>query len=91
MNIDNDRYMEKQEDEFAKHEARCVRCGSCCGVTDGNLCVKLGRDACNKYFCKDYENRIGQQVTVSGKHFSCIPIRVFLQFNPPYPKCAYSR
>ena len=89
--MDEAEYIQKQKEEEDRYEARCLRCGQCCGVGDGDLCVNLAKDKDDKYYCKDYEFRICQHVTLSGKHFICIPIRVFLEFNPPYPKCAYSK
>ena len=91
LGIGQERYLERQKEQAKEYEARCRRCGACCGVKASDPCINLIKDGDDKYFCKAYDNRIGQQVTVSGKSFSCIPIRVFLQFNPPYPKCAYSK
>lgn len=84
------RYSQKQEEEFERYEGRCLRCGACCGTYDGDLCRNLIKRSDNKYYCRVYENRIGQQATVSGKRFACIPIRDFLKFNSSYPNCAYS-
>ncbi|PIQ88558.1 MAG: hypothetical protein COV72_07420 [Candidatus Omnitrophica bacterium CG11_big_fil_rev_8_21_14_0_20_42_13] len=84
-------YTQKQEEDFKRHEDQCLRCGSCCGAYDGDPCRNLVKISAAQYQCKDYEHRIGQQMTVSGKHFACIPIRVFLTFNSGYPNCAYSK
>ena len=91
MFMDKLKYSEKLKDTLDKYEGLCCHCGSCCGSTDGDHCIHLTKKSDNKYYCKVYKNRIGMQVTVSGTQFACIPIRDFLKFNPPYPKCAYSK
>ncbi len=56
------------------HESRCLRCGKCCG-RDNDPCANLMFDeSAGRYFCKDYENRLGLQRTVSGKEFKCVAI-----------------
>ena len=80
--------MQKQKEEFIEYEARCRRCGACCGANDRVPCVNLEKREDNKYYCKAYSNRIGMQRTLSGKQFACVPIRD-LRPNLPFKGCAY--
>lgn len=81
-------YLQKLEEEFEKYEALCKRCGACCGAHSDDPCVNLKKDGESKYRCEVYYNRIGMQKTISGKNFSCVPIRD-LRPNLPFPGCAY--
>ena len=81
-------YSEKQGQEEAAYEARCRRCGGCCGAYDSDPCARLRKDEAGKYYCSVYDHRIGMQKTVSGKNFACVPIRI-LQPNLPFKGCAY--
>lgn len=87
--MDEDLYHTKQEEEEAGYEALCNRCGACCGALDGDLCVNLVKDGLDKYYCKIYDNRFGMQVTLSGKSFRCIPIRILRGSGVSYPGCPY--
>ncbi len=88
--MDSQLYSEKQKQKLEEHEALCHHCGACCGALDGDPCLNLIKSADNKYFCKDYANRSNQQQkTISGKNFSCVPIRDYLRYNPPYGNCGY--
>ncbi len=71
------------------HELRCLRCGKCCG-RDDDPCKNLMYDAdTGKYYCADYENRLGQQETVSGKKFRCVTIEE-VKYNGYLPQgCGY--
>ncbi len=60
-------------------ESLCGRCGACCGAFDGDPCVHLRRDAKGFYGCAIYENRFGEQRTVSGRVINCVPIRQILE------------
>jgi Fe-S-cluster containining protein len=86
--LDEPAYFEKQDKEFREYEARCKRCGACCGVKDNDPCLNLRKDNSGKYYCDVYENRIGMHKTVSGKEFACVPIRD-LSPNLPFKGCAY--
>lgn len=87
--MERELYFSKQKEQLSKYEALCHRCGNCCGVRDGDPCVNLAKDSQNKYYCKNYHQRLGGQVTVSGKKFNCVPIRDLAKFDAPYPDCAY--
>jgi uncharacterized cysteine cluster protein YcgN (CxxCxxCC family) len=82
-------YQQKQKEMDDEYEALCRRCGWCCGARDGDPCVNLEKLADGTYFCRVYPNRIGQQKTVSGKSFTCIPIRVVRTYHKLYPLCPY--
>ncbi|MDD5495776.1 MAG: hypothetical protein PHP46_01590 [Candidatus Omnitrophica bacterium] len=81
-------YIRKQEEAELTHEALCHRCGFCCGAKN-DPCLNLAEDASGRYYCKVYDNRIGSQKTVSGKSFSCVPIRDVLTYFTPNPDCGY--
>jgi hypothetical protein len=83
-------YIHRQEEESREYEARCLRCGACCGSLDGDPCTCLRREENGKYFCSVYDYRIGMHKTVSGKQFACVPIRD-LQPNLPFKGCVYFR
>lgn len=89
--MDDDIYLEKVKEKLVIYEALCLHCGACCGALDGDPCGNLVKDERNKYYCKDYSNRLGLQLTVSGKSFNCVPIRDTLKFEPSYPFCAYAK
>ena len=80
------RHQAKQEQEW---EARCHRCGACCGAQDDpcrNL-IPLGE---GRYRCSDYANRLGMQKTISGESFRCVPIRNILKKRwPGDERCGY--
>ena len=80
------RYLKEKEDELEK---LCRRCGACCGAED-DPCIHLKKDTSGKYYCDIYPHRFGEQVTVSGEKFRCVPIRDILhtRWKGDY-KCAY--
>ncbi|MBU1894519.1 MAG: hypothetical protein ABIH85_01040 [Candidatus Omnitrophota bacterium] len=81
-----EKYGMGMEKEF---ETRCSRCGECCGALDDpcrNL-VKVESQA--GWFCKVYDNRFGEQKTVSGKTFHCVSIREHIKNDTLRPNCAY--
>jgi uncharacterized cysteine cluster protein YcgN (CxxCxxCC family) len=86
--MDEPAYLKKQEKEEKEYEARCKRCGACCGMKDNDPCINLRKDGFGKFYCDVYENRIGMHKTVSGKEFACVPIRD-LSPNLPFKGCAY--
>ena len=89
MNRNYDSYLRQNEAAF---EALCVRCGECCGATDGDPCARLCFDEKSaRYYCADYENRLGDQRTVSGKIFTCVTIRELIKTGGLRQKCAYYR
>lgn len=81
-------YLQKQKEEFIEYEARCRRCGACCGANDGDPCVHLEKRDDAKYYCNIYDNRIGMQRTLAGKQFACVPLRD-LRPNLPFKDCVY--
>lgn len=83
------RYFKKQDELLSRYEAICVRCGACCGMTDGDPCASLQNGGDGTYHCKAYATRLGPQKTVSGKSFTCVPIRDVLKYESPHPGCAY--
>jgi hypothetical protein len=83
-------YIRKQEAEGAEYEARCRRCGACCGADGADPCANLARETSGAYFCKSYDTRIGVQRTVSGRTFTCIPIRDVRRFGMPFEGCGYN-
>lgn len=89
--MDGVNYIKKQEEDFSQHEALCRRCGFCCGAEAGEPCINLKKDTAGRYFCAAYDNRLGPQTTVSGKNFTCVPIREVLSYAPPHDGCGYSR
>ena len=82
-------YLKKQDERLDEHESLCKRCGKCCGVDTREPCANLGKDPSGKYYCKTYENRLGQRFTVSGLPFTCVEIRDVLSKGLPYEECGY--
>ena len=72
----------------AAYENICKRCGRCCGAYTV-ACANLVKLDDGTYKCKDYENRLGQQVSVEGKSFFCIEMRELIKHNTAPPECAY--
>ena len=78
MDFDQERYEQKMKEEQERWEAKCGRCGACCGAFDGDPCEHLRKDESHKYYCSIYENRFGVHKTISGKEINCVPIRNIL-------------
>lgn len=94
MELENDelRYAALQQSQEQLWEAKCNRCGACCGVAEGDPCEHLNQDADGKYFCQIYERRFGLHKTVSGREFRCVPIRLILnQSWPGDHLCVYKQ
>lgn len=87
--MEQDAYEQKQETDHIAYEARCKRCGVCCGSQDNDPCVHLKRQESGEHFCDAYANRFGVQKTVSGKDFTCVMIRDVLKFGVHYEGCGY--
>ena len=85
------RYAISTQEKQKQHEAICVMCGDCCGLQDGDPCSNLMKINDNMYICKDYENRLKLQHTVSGNSFNCVEIREVLQYEDTLLNCAYRR
>ncbi len=86
--MDSERYEKYSSEKESAFEALCKRCGECCGAS-GDPCVNLARRDDGTFFCRDYEGRLGPQVTVSGKKFHCIPIRDYINHGTLKDNCAY--
>lgn len=90
--MSDDRYIRYQDEKQRDYENLCKRCGACCGIFDKDPCINLEEEVKGKYFCAIYENRFGMQRSISGREFTCVPIRDILHkswagdFN-----CAYKR
>ncbi len=86
MNMDYDAYQEQKEKQF---EARCRRCGLCCGAAD-DPCEHLTPVGDGRYFCPIYSHRFGPRRTRGGRIFNCVPVREILQRDwPGNWQCAY--
>lgn len=91
MLSNSESYLKKQESMLNEYENTCLRCGACCGLEDGDPCLNLQSTSLGKYYCKNYNNRLGAQKTVSGKTFTCVPIRDNLKYELAYQKCGYAK
>lgn len=89
--MEDARYLEKQEEAQAWHEALCRRCGYCCGLDDNDPCRHLTKCQEGNYSCAVYGRRLGHHHTVSGKLFSCVPIREWLRSESSGSSCAYAK
>ena len=72
-------------------EAKCNRCGACCGAFD-DPCENLSKDQGGKFSCRVYERRFGKWHAQSGKEFICVPIREKLAQGHSWPgdeHCGY--
>ena len=90
---DPNRYTQYLHDQEQEWEARCTRCGACCGALN-DPCENLRKTAEGKYFCSVYDRRFGKWRTVSGKELECVPIRVKLANGESWPgdeHCGYKR
>lgn len=83
----SDPYQEWQRNQHDAWEAKCGRCGACCGAFDGDPCEHLRKEAAKGYYCSIYENRFGPHKTVSGKDINCVPIRKILHSKWPGDEC----
>lgn len=77
--------LKKMDDDF---ERICRLCGLCCGLEDGDPCSMLIFEQ-GRYLCKCYPERLGPQKTVSGKPFTCVPIRERIRQGALPESCAY--
>ena len=69
-------------------EAKCRQCGQCCGSMD-DPCSKLRLSPDGRYYCSDYDNRLGPCVTVGGQEFNCVSIREHIAKGTLRPDCGY--
>jgi uncharacterized cysteine cluster protein YcgN (CxxCxxCC family) len=87
--MDSSEYMKKQEELLVRYESLCKRCGACCGASGSDPCANLAKHDDGTYYCRAYETRLGAQVTVMGKKFTCVPIQLVLEYNAPSLECGY--
>lgn len=76
--------------EFYKTEL-CLRCGVCCGSTDGHPCENLRRLDDGSWFCDIYNDRFGPHRTTDGLPFICVRIQAIIQLEGGYADCGYVR
>ena len=82
-------YLECLKQKEEEWEARCLRCGGCCGAFD-DPCRHLKKSFDDKYFCEIYNCRFGERTTVAGHNFNCVPINKLLHVHwPGSHLCAY--
>ncbi len=87
MDFEQNKYLNWQSQQLEQWEAKCGRCGACCGAFDGDPCEHLRQDDAKKYFCSIYDHRFGTHKTVSGKTINCVPIRQILHNSWPGDFC----
>jgi hypothetical protein len=87
---DNKAYIESQRRSSEDYEALCRRCGKCCGL-ETDPCANLKKGAAGSYYCAIYGSRLGRQVTVSGRVFTCVEIREVVRKGLPNEGCGYGR
>ncbi|MDP3143075.1 MAG: hypothetical protein Q8N14_03910 [Candidatus Omnitrophota bacterium] len=81
-----------QDKKFTEYEALCHRCGSCCGIQDGDPCENLAFTDDEKSFCEIYGYRFGLRQTIAGKKFLCVPIRkILFKTWSGCSQCAYHK
>jgi hypothetical protein len=67
----------------------CLRCGVCCGATDGHPCTELARQPDGHWHCRTYGNRLGRHLTVTRQEFECSPIKTVIETYGGYACCSY--
>ena len=87
MSKESHRYQQWQKEQERAWEAKCLRCGACCGVAEGDPCENLEEVSSGKYICRIYEHRFGLRKTINGKEFLCVPIRKILHETWPGDEC----
>lgn len=88
--MDDIAYADSQRRSSAEYESLCKQCGKCCGL-ETDPCVNLKKGASGRYYCAVYEFRLGRQVTVSGRIFTCVQIREVVKKGLPNEGCGYGR
>lgn len=88
--MDETTYVDSQRRSFEEYEALCKQCGKCCGL-EADPCVNLKKNMSGRYYCAVYESRLGRQITVSGKGFTCVQIREVVKCGLPNEGCGYGR
>jgi hypothetical protein len=89
---DKIRYEAYLKQTVLEQETLCKRCGACCGRFESDPCSQLRKDEDGLYSCAVYEKRLGIQKTISGREFTCIPVRkiLFESWSGSW-KCAYKK
>ena len=82
-------YMLSLENNDARHEQMCRRCGICCGLNN-DPCENLVKVNDSTFICRDYDNRFGKHQTVSGREFTCVSIRDLMKKGATPITCAYN-
>ena len=85
---DDKAYIKKQNGWLEGFESLCLRCGRCCGA-EQDPCANLIKDDSGKYVCKNYDDRLGAQKTISGNAFTCVPIGEVIKKGMPNSSCGY--
>ncbi len=88
--MDKMAYIENQRRSSKEYEALCRQCGKCCGI-ETDPCANLKKDISGKCYCAVYESRLGRQVTVSGREFTCVQIREVVKVGLTGMECGYGR
>jgi len=88
--MDDMAYVENRRKNSEEYEALCKQCGKCCGL-ETDPCAKLKKDTSGKHYCVAYESRLGRQVTVLGRVFTCVEIREVVRKGLPNEGCGYAR
>jgi len=82
------KYLKLKENEW---ENLCIRCGGCCGAYD-DPCKHLKKAGAGKFYCAVYETRFGDQLSLKGEEFKCVPVKEIL--NTHWKKdylCVYKK
>lgn len=83
-------YDDRQIEMKAAYEAKCRRCGVCCGSAGDDPCARLRREADGTHICTDYDHRLGVQKTVKGNEFHCVEIRDVIKEGVWHEGCGYN-
>lgn len=90
---ESERYHQWLINKKQEWEARCTRCGACCGTLE-DPCENLRMGDNQNHYCAVYETRFGKWHTVSGKEILCVPIREKLAKGHSWPgdeHCGYKK
>ncbi len=88
--MDEIAYVDSQRKVSGEYEALCNQCGKCCGL-ETDPCANLKQGVSDRYYCAVYESRLGSQITVSGRIFTCVEIREVVRVGLPHDGCGYGR
>ena len=88
--MDSDKYQSYMSEKQKRYEDICLRCGKCCGADTAGQCRNLIKQDDGKFYCSNYEHRLGQQLTIDNKTFTCIPIDLLVKHGTAPEGCAYT-